>query len=145
MITDKGMHEIKKTNTRQEVERILPAEIFVTQFHAGCTAYFGLLLFFKFVLLSFQSTPYIVNAKIYNLYLFIQTQNLQKSCSKVFIFLFFLIKFNIIFLIYAFYEHDKHSCLLKDIKIIFAIYIMYALMRAHQSFLKIPSVLVSNH
>ena len=53
MITDKGMHEIKKTNTRQEVERILPAEIFVTQFHAGCTAYFGILLFIKFILLSF--------------------------------------------------------------------------------------------
>ena len=31
-----------------------------------------------------------------------------------------MIKFNIIFLIYAFYEHDKHSCLLKDIKIIFS-------------------------
>ena len=53
MITEKGMNEIKKTNTRQEVERILPAEIFVTQFHAGCTAYFGILLFIKFVLLSF--------------------------------------------------------------------------------------------
>ena len=79
MITDKGMHEIKKTNTRQEVERILPAEIFVTQFHAGCTAYFGILLFIKFVLLSFSQylsslmQRYITCICLYR----------RKSCRKV--------------------------------------------------------------
>ena len=44
MITDKGMHEIKKTNTRQEVERILPAEIFTYHLQAGNAALHRILL-----------------------------------------------------------------------------------------------------
>ena len=46
MITDKGMHEIKKTNTRQEVERILPAEIFANHLQAGYSALHAVILIY---------------------------------------------------------------------------------------------------
>ena len=47
MITDKGMHEIKKTNTRQEVERILPAEIIAYHLQAGNATLHRILLVIK--------------------------------------------------------------------------------------------------
>ena len=90
------------------MERVLPAEIFVTPFHAGYTAFFGILLFIKFVLLSFSQylsslmQRYITCICLYR----------RKSCRKVAVIFYtsiFLMKFDIWFQKNTFYEYKKYG------------------------------------
>ena len=60
MITDKGMHEIKKTNTRQEVERILPAEIFANHLQAGNATLHRIMLVIKVELCHSLSSSFLI-------------------------------------------------------------------------------------